>query len=281
MDQITYPTDPKVRRTYRWIEEQAFQHAHHVIVTTPGTADYYTKRYGRHLGAKIRVIANGYDEEVFPEGSNSNASQSQLNQQPILTLLHSGILYPKERDPRPFLRAIAQIRNTGDPRYKDVRIVFRGSTTSEYFTAMINDLNLQDVVSFPPALPYREALEEMLSADALLVFQADNCNTQIPAKVYEYLYAGRPVIGITDPDGDTGQLLANVGVRHVAKLEDEEAIVGLLLRSIDDLRAGTFALPDRAHVLTLSRRARTAELAALLNSVTAKNGLAPAIPLSP
>ena len=107
----------------------------------------------------------------------------------------------------------------------------------------------------------------MLAADALLVFQADNCNSQIPAKAYEYLYAGRPIIGIADPAGDTGQLLKSVGVTHIAKLEDEDAIAEVLRCAIDSLRTGTFQLPSRSDVMTLSRRTRTAELASVLDEL--------------
>lgn len=279
MDQITYPTDPDVRRTYRWIEERAFRHAGCILVTTPGTADYYAKRYGELLARKIRVIPNGFDEEAFPEDFGDNVPPVHATGDRPLTFVHSGILYPKERDPEPFLRAIAHLRASGIPSYENVRIIFRGSAHADHFQDLIQELRLQDAVSFPPALPYREAIAEMLAADALLVFQADNCNTQIPAKVYEYLFAGRPVIGITDPQGDTGQLLAGVGATRIAKLEDESAILKLLSRSIDDLRAGTFPLPDRASVIALSRRARTAELAAVLDDLINRGESGPVTPL--
>lgn len=281
MDQITYPTDPDVRRTYRWIEERAFRHAARVLVTTPGTADYYAKRYGPQLAQKIRVVPNGYDEEAFPENFRDNVPPIHATGDRQLTFVHSGILYPKERDPEPFLRALARLRDSAAPGCDNIRVIFRGSAHAEHFQVLVADLHLQEAVSFPPALPYRDAIAEMLAADALLVFQADNCNTQIPAKVYEYLFAGRPVIGITDPVGDTGQLLASVGATSIAKLEDEAAILRLLTRSIDDLRAGTFPLPDRARVMALSRRARTAELAAVLDGLTSHEEGGSVAPLPP
>jgi len=39
-----------------------------------------------------------------------------------------------------------------------------------------------------------------MAADALLVMQASNCNAQIPAKIYEYLRAGKPILALTDPE---------------------------------------------------------------------------------
>lgn len=267
MDQITYPRDPAVRRCYRWLERQAFRHAARVLVTTPGTADYYRKRYGEILGDKIRVIPNGFDPETFPAGFADLVPAHAAAGDRELTLLHSGILYPSERNPEPFLRALARLRDSGSRSFENLQVVFRGSAHENHYLDLIRRLNLQSVVSFPPALPYREAITEMLAADALLVFQAQNCNSQIPAKAYEYLYAGRPVIGITDPAGDTGQLLKRVGVAHIAKLEDEDGIAKVLSCAIDALRAGTLLLPSRPDVMTLSRRTRTAELASILDEL--------------
>jgi glycosyltransferase involved in cell wall biosynthesis len=268
MDQVTYPADPTVRRWFRWIEQQAFRHATRIIVTTPGTANYYRKRYGEALGNKIRVIPNGFDPEAFPATFQERSQTARPKRDRLLTLLHSGILYPMERNPEPFLRALASMRSSGNPDYHNLRVVFRGSAHETRYGDLIRQLDLADIVSFPPALPYRDAIEEMLAADALLVFQADNCNSQIPAKAYEYLYAGRPIIGITDPAGDTGQLLHGMGVRNIAKLEDQSAIEAVLRASIDSLRRGDFAVPSRAEVMTLSREARTAELARILDEIT-------------
>jgi hypothetical protein len=137
--------------------------------------------------------------------------------------------------------------------------------------AMLNDLAMRhgvnDVVEVVPPLPYREALAEMLAADGLLVLQAANCNEQIPAKLYEYLRAGRPILGLTDPDGDTAKTLRAAGITHIAALEDGATIADMLGRFIDDLHTGTAPLPDSANVRRASRRERTALLAHALDAV--------------
>ena len=63
-----------------------------------------------------------------------------------------------------------------------------------------------------PGVSFRNAVAEMLSADGLLIFQASNCNHQIPAKVYEYFRAKRPIFAMTDPKGDTASLLKSMGI---------------------------------------------------------------------
>jgi glycosyltransferase involved in cell wall biosynthesis len=266
MYQENYPPDPWVRRTWRWIEGQVFRHADRITVTTPGTARYYARRYGL-LAKKVRVIPNGYDPGAFPAALPGTTEAVHPDPGRKLVLVHSGILYPYERDPEPFFRALAGLVRQEPAVTGSLEVRFRGSVHGERYQGLVEELGLAGVVSFLPALPYREAISEMLAADGLLVFQAANCNNQIPAKVYEYLYAGRPVIGITDPEGDTGRLLAEMGITHLAALEDQAAIAALLREALPAIRAGTAPLPRRDQVAGLSREAGTAALAGVLDEI--------------
>jgi len=122
-----------------------------------------------------------------------------------------------------------------------------------------------------PSLPYRQALQEMCETDALLLFQASNCNNQIPAKMYEYLYIGRPVLGLTDRAGDTGRLLNQLGIANVASLEDVSEIKTLLLRAVAEIRQGTAFVPPRQSIMRFSRRGSAESLARLLDEVTSSS----------
>ena len=110
----------------------------------------------------------------------------------------------------------------------------------------------------------------MRAASALLLFQADNCNEQIPAKAYEYLYAGRPILGLTDPTGDTGRLLGRFGVPGIAALEDEDGIMRMLETALPSIRQNSYRTPSREAVMSVSRRAGTQQLAELLNQVVSE-----------
>ena len=57
----------------------------------------------------------------------------------------------------------------------------------------------------------------MLTVDGLLVLQAANCNDQIPAKTYEYLRAQQPLLALTDPAGDTADVIRRAGIDTIAR----------------------------------------------------------------
>jgi len=182
-----------------------------------------------------------------------------------LLLLHSGIVYPSERDPSKLFAALRSLRNTGRLRAGDLVIRFRAPVHEELLRRLATEFDVAIFIEIAPSLPYREALREMCGADGLVVLQAANCNQQIPAKLYEYLRAGRPILGLADPVGDTAGALRAAGVRHIAALEDESAIADIIERYVADLRAGHAAGPVVERVRAASRRERTRELAQLLD----------------
>jgi hypothetical protein len=120
-----------------------------------------------------------------------------------------------------------------------------------------------------PPVPYREALAEMLRADGLLIMQASNCNEQIPAKLYEYLRARRPVLALTDPTGDTAATLRRAGIDAMAPLDNAAHIADLLRRFLHSHQTlAPRTLADETHIQAASRRGRAGELAALLDSLS-------------
>ncbi len=267
MTDVDYPADPVTRRFYRWIEEKTVRNCALAVCTTPGAIVTYTKRFPDIPASRFALIENGYDEENF-----ANAAALQKPVAPVagrpFTLIHSGIIYPSERDPVPFFEALAELKANGAVTAKRLRIVLRATAHDSYLIPLIEQFGIGDIVSLAPHIAYRDALAEMLGADGLLVLQATNCNHQIPAKLYEYLRARRPVLALTDAIGDTAATLRHAGIDTIGPLDDKAGIGLALLRFLDLAEAGRAPLASDEAVAANSRRARTAELARLLDQVT-------------
>jgi len=264
MAQDGYPEDPAQWKSFERIEQRAAASAKYCVFTTSGAADLYRERYPER-SASMTVIENGYDEELF-------AALKQPSRPTVAgprVLLHSGIVYPSERDPTKLFAALHSLRDSGHLGAKDVVIRFRAPVHEELIRSLATKFGVGDMVEIASPLPYREALQEMTIVDGLLVMQAANCNQQIPAKLYEYLRAGRPILGLAEPAGDTAKALRAAGVRYIAALEDEAAIARALAHFVADLQAGCASLPDAEAIRRASRRERTAELARLLDLAAA------------
>lgn len=259
-----FPEDPVQRAAFASVERRVIRNADLAVFAAPGSRRMYEQRYPDAAG-RLRVVENGYDEGSFVDVVTP-VKRTRSPGEPV-TLLHSGLIYPSERDPTAFFDALAALKRDGVIDGNRLRVVLRASGSVETFSALVRERNIDDIVSFPPPLPYREALTEMVAADGLLVLQASNCNHLIPAKLYECLRARRPVIGLTDPAGDTAAKLVEAGIDTIAPLDDAASIRRLLERVLHEARAGTLRLASDAAVHAADRRSRARELARLLDEV--------------
>ncbi len=263
MTEPGFPEDKSKWRLYRRIEKTAVENSSVSVFTTLGASAMYQDRYAYMGSDRFSVIENGYDEEAF----------SRAEQMPPLSflggdkirLLHSGTLYPSERDPLPFFNAIAFLKRTGKFAGFRLEVILRATGHDDVYRTLISELGIDGIVKIRPPLPYHEALREMLDVDGLLVFQASNCNHQIPAKVYEYIRAQRPVFTLSDHAGDTVRLLKKLGYTDICGLNSEGQIVDSLMSFIEKVRNKGFLLPDGGKIAEISRFARTRELAGLFD----------------
>lgn len=266
MAQQGYPPDPLTHARYVDIERHALLHAARTLFTTPGAAREYARRYPA-AGARIGVLENGYDEETFVQVEARGPHRAPLNPG-ALTLLHSGIVYPSERDPTQLMQALRQLADGGFTAPAKLKVRFRACGHETLLAGLSADHGVADFVELLPPIPYRDAIAEMLRADALLVMQASNCNEQIPAKLYEYLRCRRPIVALTDPAGDTADALRRSGIARTARLDDAGEIASLLA-SFCRGPAAADLLPRAEAVAAASRLERSRALAATLHETIA------------
>ncbi len=266
MAQEGYPADALTWQHYDRIERHALLNASLSTVTTPSAAAAYRQRYPQ-VAERVRLLENGFDEATFAStDARALAAQGPLTPGAI-TLLHSGIVYPSERDPTQLMVALRRLHDAGVIAPGQLRLRFRAAVADELLHRLAAEYGVQTYVETAAPVPYRQALEEMLRADGLLVLQANNCNAQIPAKIYEYLRARRPILGLADPAGDTAGVLRQAGLTHLAALESADAITAALAAFLADVRDGSAPLANAQAVQGASRSARSGELVRLLDSL--------------
>lgn len=275
MTEADYPANRTVRKIYGWIERRTVRHAERVVLTTPGAVAAYRKRYPGLPPERFVLIENGYDEENFSQAESLAAPRRKEGDGPLL-LVHSGIIYPSERDPSVFFEALGALLRKGLIGPGTLQVRLRAAVHDDWLNELIERNGIGSIVSLAPHVPYREALTEMLSADGLLVLQGPSCNCQIPAKIYEYLRARRPILALTDAAGDTAATLRQAGIDTIGPLDERAGIMTALMDFVNRIRAGTAPLPSKEVVRANSREARAEKLAALLDGVLAEQAEAPA-----
>lgn len=264
-----YPADPLSRRVASWIEARTIRASARVVCTTPGAVRHYRQLFADVSPERFCLIENGYDDADF-DIAETHASALVKPRGGPLVMLHSGIIYPLERDPRPLFAALAKLAEDGSLTPARFQLVLRAPVHDAFLHALLREYGITTLVTIAPPLPYREALSEMLAAEGLLLLQAANCNDQVPAKLYEYLRANKPILALTDPLGDTWAAVQAAGIDTLAPLDDTVAISAALLKFVTLAQAGQAPLASEAVRRSHARSARTLQLAALFDAVAAE-----------
>jgi glycosyltransferase involved in cell wall biosynthesis len=268
MAQIDYPVDPGRKSIFEWIERKIVKHCSFVTVTAPGAKAFYLQKFSQSDEDFWQILPNGFDEDMFEKlnFSASSVIEAAITERPY-TILHSGVIYPSERDPSQLFAALAELKQK-DPFFGEkLHLRLRASGHESLYQKQIDGLNISDLVTLAPAIPYMQALGEMLSVDGLLLLQADNCNFQIPAKAYEYIRVQKPVLALTPEQGDTGKLLAESGMVEIAPLDDKQAIRESLVKFMDKLENSAFTVMDDEEIQKYSRQYQAVKFEQLLKAV--------------
>ena len=144
-----------------------------------------------------------------------------------------------------------------------VRLRFRAPVHAELLQNLAAQSQTAELVEILPPVSYREALQEMMRADGLLVMQGKTATSRsLPSSTSTC--ARGAYLGLADPRGDTGKTMRGAGVEHVAALEDADGVEHALAAFLDALSHGAAPVPILSD---MSRSARTKALAGLLEIV--------------
>ena len=255
-----YPTNDKLRASRLRVESTCVKNASALVFCTDWSRRICVERYPRASRSKFHVISNGYEEALFEHIKTRNDhSTSAAKRRRVL--LHSGTIYPTpDRDPTHFFDAVASLKEKGQIDSGCLRISLRATGHDEVMRKLIEERRIQDMVRLEPRIPYRDALAEIVAADGLLVFQGYTSNPAIPAKVYEYLRARKPILGLLDAEGSTAQLLRSLGIHSTASIENAVEIEQALLQFLKSLENPSYPMPSDEQVASYSRMSLTRQL---------------------
>lgn len=250
---------------HRRLERMTLERASRVVLNTRPMQDDFAAHYPPAVGAKLATIPNGFDAEAL----DARLEPVQRTAPPdTLVLCHTGNLY-QARDPRPLLRALALLRDTGRTPADAFRLQLVGGAGAEFGAAgEVERLGLHALVEFVPPVSHGRSLGYLRAADLLLVVQPDT-RVQVPVKLYEYLWARKPILALAS-EGAVADLVTEGGVGRVASAADEAAIADALeafYRGRASL-ATDYQAPE-AFLAALEGRALSQRLHALLDDVVA------------
>jgi len=202
-----------------------------VVTVTPGLAELLAKH-----GVRAHLVMNGADTRVFRPRSQHEAGKLRLSEDKV-TLVFSGYL-GNYYDAIPLLQAIARLPDK--LKGKVVLLLVGGFSDASYarkFVRVAKELRLSGNVKVLQPIQDTRRLAEVLSAanaGIIMLVASELFDPAVPAKFYEYLACGLPIIALTRRGSCLWRLITKWGVGFACELHDLECITRALEKIFDE-----------------------------------------------
>lgn len=260
-------------RRHRRLEQAVLDGADTVVsVSPPVAADFQAK-----TRTPVVLITNGFDEDDFPENSGQSGScpRSAIGLRsadarpcpgellhggtaapdlPFFRIVHTG-LFAADGNPLNLWDALAE-RCGADPAFRERLQIRLAGKVDRAVTDAIRERGLGANLVELGYLPHDETVREQRAADILLLplRQEPEYAKVLPGKIFEYLAARRPVLGIGQEDGAAAQILRDAGAGQMFDWDKKEELTAFL----------DAPHPETTGIEKYTRRALTAQLIQIL-----------------
>jgi len=231
---------------HKVLESKVLQAADTIIVTSNTTKTEFKAITNK----PITVITNGYDVEQIPEVTLDRT----------FTLSHIGSLL-SERNPEVLWRVLSDLVVEHTTFKNDFKLKLIGAVSIEVLNA-IEKHKLSTFLSHTPYVSHNEALKLQREAQVLLLVEINSEETKciIPGKLFEYMAAERPIIGIGPKGSDIAQILATTNTGRYFNYSDYISLKATILEYYEAFKSSKL----ETHPIGLqqySRKALTKKLA--------------------
>jgi glycosyltransferase involved in cell wall biosynthesis len=197
-----------IARVQEWF---VVRHADAVIANTPAAADWLRARYVRSKD-KIYVVPNGFDRDTCPVAA-------EIPERTYRVISHTGDLY-SFRHPGKLLESSKRLVAAQRLAPESLQVELIGDSVPHWDGLASKSeglLRLPWVKYLPTRVPRAAAEKSASEADYLLLLdvQGHLAPYFMPAKIYDYVTIGRPILGFVERGAPSEGLLHRAGIPHV------------------------------------------------------------------
>ena len=209
------------RYAYKW-EKKVLDRAHAVIINTHRAKKRIQNLFPCIEKQKFSVICNGYDKEDFDHIYKPHSAK--------IVFTYTGGFYG-ERTPQYFLQALAELKDLhqlpGNVKFQFVGNLSESIRKSFYHSGVMKHIILTSQVS------HRESVRCLLQSNFLLLFIARrDSKIVIPAKLFEYLAARKPILAMVPKNGDAAHIIKEFSAGLICEPDDVQKIKENILEMI-------------------------------------------------
>ena len=256
IDLVSFSKTQRAIAVAKDAERRAATNATAVVAVSEAARREIRARYPQEPDSKFQLIPNGWDATKVQVSRLPAASRDGG----AIVITYLGSIYGST-EPTSLVQALQSLPHEVRSQFK---FRFIGRIEEPRYRA--NLLELGEIVELKGFVPQHEALAAMNETDYALLISHDRLN--ISAKFYDYIGAGKPILGCVHPDGDVRALLEELQAGWWAGSHDVEGIRQLLL----DVAARGKApfrefQPDTEKIAQYERQVLARRYAGLLHSI--------------
>ena len=242
---------PLAKWRHKCLEQKVLDNADEIISVTPLVQADFQKR----TATPVHLITNGFDEDDFACGTQPHPD--------TFDIVHTG-LFASDGNPVNLWDVLASKCEKDEGFRNRLRIRLAGKVDDSIVASIRNSI-LAGNLELLGYLPHRETVSLQRSASVLMLplRQEPEYRKVLPGKIFEYLAARRPILGIGQSDGAAARVLHDTQTGDMFEWDNIADV-----RAFIDTEWYRFIEGDNAPVgkdiSRYSRKALTAELVKIL-----------------
>lgn len=247
---------PFARRIDRRYELQVLETCDAAIIVSEDIRRLFAEKLNQSSASKFHVLPNGFDSKDFPGAVVPPAD--------FFRITYVGTIADTYK-PEVFFEAIGRLKQ----KYPLVPLQLRmvGSPAS-VIPRLLEQHGLNKSAEFLPLVEHSTAIRYMRDSSLLLLLIPDTLHAKgiLTGKLFEYLGAGIPVVGVGPADGDAARILADTGTGKMFSRDDVDGLFAYLEKAY----SGWLENSDLRHgkeVAVYERKAQAKQLSGILNEL--------------
>ena len=245
-------------RKHHRLEREVLTKANKVVTVSPEWA----RGLGRLGDRRVKVIYNGFDRADADIPNRATPSNK-------FTITYLGVLF-KVRNPERLWEALGELTKEDEAFAEQLQINLIGQIDGSV-TQSIAQHGIQQFVNQRPYIPHDQVATALHESTLLLLPLMPDTEPGtrglIPAKLFEYMASGRPILCIGPEDGNTATILSETQAGTMIGFGDMEKMKQVVQDYYQRYKDN--GLPDcgSASIERFSRKALAGEVAQLLDRI--------------
>ena len=212
------PFLPFMKSKHKKMEKKVVSNADLVLSVSP----YWASQIQQIGAKKTFVLYNGFDVDDYRQSiQKTNSNRFKIG--------HFG-LYNELRDHSFLWKVINQISYENKEFLSDLQLFFAGEVYDNFVTNM-KYYKLDDKLIYEGFLNHNQSIQKMMDCDLLLVTQSmtKSVKGRLPAKVFEYLGAKRPILAIGEKNSDLEKILKPISYAWFVDFNNSKLLFDTIL----------------------------------------------------